>query len=101
MENPDLYDLMFIIRSPMNVMNDEHWESGRGAFNFLVQIVEACMDKLKYTDVQIGALSCWAMVHGLVSLNVRERCKVLELVDRDVMDMLMLAVDDFLAMIRR
>lgn len=99
MSNPDLYDLMFIIRSPMNVESDEKWESGTSAFNFLEDIIERCGDRLRYKDTKMAAFSCWSMVHGLVSLNVRGRCMVLEISDDAVNDMVMRAVDEFISLI--
>ena len=99
MSNPDLYDLMFIIRSPMNVESDEKWESGTAAFNFLEDIIERCGDRLRYKDTKMAAFSCWSMVHGLVSLNVRGRCMVLEISDDAVNDMVMRAIDEFISLI--
>lgn len=99
MANPDLYDLMFILRSPMNVESDEKWESGSSAFGFLVEIIERCGDRLRYKDPKMAAFSCWSMVHGIVSLNVRGRCKVLDTTDEEVNDMLTKAVDEFMEII--
>lgn len=99
MDNPDLYDLMFIIRSPMNVESDEKWESGTTAFGFLIDIIERCGDRLRYKDPRSAALSCWAMVHGLVSLHVRGRCKVLGVAEEQINDILMQAVDDYIALV--
>jgi len=101
MNNPDLYDLMFIIRSPMNAEKNEEWRNGTNAFQFLMNVIQSGMDKLKYKDVKIGALSCWSMVHGLVSLNVRGRCKVLELPEDKIQDMLMIALDEYIDMITK
>jgi AcrR family transcriptional regulator len=99
MDNPDLYDLMFIIRSPMNVEKDEHWTQGSKAFQVLIDIIQAGLDRLTYTNVMMGALSCWGMVHGLVSLNVRGRCKVLELPEDSVKEMLIQSIDEYITTI--
>jgi AcrR family transcriptional regulator len=99
MANPDLYDLMFIIRSPMNVESDEKWESGTSAFNFLEDILKRCGDRIRYKDPKMAAFSCWAMVHGLVSLNVRGRCMVLEITEEAVNNMLMKAIDEYISLI--
>src|SRR5712675_693874 len=41
--NPELYDLMFIIRAPMNgIKEDEKWENGDDSFGFLVQCISEC-----------------------------------------------------------
>ena len=99
MANPDLYDLMFIIRSPMNVESDEKWESGSTAFDFLVDVIERCGERLRYKDSKAAAFSCWAMMHGMVSLNVRGRCKVLKVSYGEVNDLLMEAVDKYIELI--
>lgn len=76
-ENPELYDLMFIIRAPMNVDENVHKNNGRAAFEFLINQVTTCVeqDLLRVTDPQEGSLQLWAMAHGLVSLNLRCRLK--------------------------
>jgi hypothetical protein len=85
----------------MNAEKNEEWKSGSSAFQFLVNIIQAGMDKLQYEDATLGALSCWAMVHGLVSLNVRGRCKMLELPEDKLQDMLLAAVDQYVDNITR
>jgi AcrR family transcriptional regulator len=99
LSNPDLYDLMFIIRSPMNVENDEKWEHGMAAFHSLTNIIAACGDKLRYKNQRSAAFSCWAMMHGLVSLNVRGRCKVLEMSDDEIDKLLETAVEEYMDLI--
>jgi AcrR family transcriptional regulator len=81
-KNPELYDLMFIIRAPMNgIKEHEKWENGDDAFDFLVQCISECIEKklIRYDDVMIAALSIWAMGHGLVSLDLRCRLKVIDM----------------------
>jgi len=99
LSNPDLYDLMFIIRSPMNVENDEKWEHGMAAYQALTNIIAACGDRLRYKDQKAAAFSCWAMMHGLVSLNVRGRCKVLDMTDEEVDKVLETSVDEYMQLI--
>lgn len=80
--NPELYDLMFIIRAPMNSMKDhEKWKNGDDAFGFLAQCISECIEKklIRYDDVMTAALSIWAMGHGLVSLDLRCRLKVIDM----------------------
>ena len=48
LENPELYDLMFISRSPMNALckedeSDEKWEEGNRAFGALIGTVTECI----------------------------------------------------------
>ena len=80
MENGEFYDLMFIINSPMKtVKNDQmNWEEGDRAFGFLVNTVKECIEKgyFKGMDPEILAFTCWSMVHGICSLDIRNRCSV-------------------------
>jgi AcrR family transcriptional regulator len=80
MENGEYYDLMFIINSPMKAVKDDHskWEEGDKAFSFLVGTIKECIDKgyFKGMDPEILAFTCWSMVHGIASLDIRNRCSV-------------------------
>ena len=80
MENGEFYDLMFIINSPMKTLQNEHpkWEEGERAFGFLVNTIKECLDKgyFKGMDPEILAFTCWSMVHGICSLDIRNRCSV-------------------------
>ncbi|HEY9488202.1 MAG TPA: TetR/AcrR family transcriptional regulator [Chryseosolibacter sp.] len=80
MENGEFYDLMFIINSPMKtVKNDQmNWEEGDQAFGFLVNTVKECIEKgyFKGMEPEILAFTCWSMVHGICSLDIRNRCSV-------------------------
>ena len=85
--NPELYDLMFIIRAPMNVMHEkELWTNGHDCFGFLFQCVSECIEKklIRFNDVHIAALSIWAMGHGLVALDLRCRFKVMEMDEAEI-----------------
>ena len=81
-ENPELYDLMFISRSPMNALtdrNDEKWEEGNKAFGALTGTIQQCMEQgyFKGMDPEILSFTCWSMVHGICSLHIRGRCSVI------------------------
>ena len=82
LENGEFYDLMFIIRSPMDsITKDESdWEEGKRSFAFLVDTIHECMAKGYFKDMQpdIVAFTVWSMVHGIVSLEIRNRCSVVE-----------------------
>ena len=80
-KNPELYDLMFIVQAPMNVVKEkELWRNGHESFGFLFQCISKCIEKkqIRYDDPMIASLSVWAMVHGLFSLDLRCRFKVIE-----------------------
>jgi len=104
MEHPDIYDLMFIIRAPMNKIEEEgtKWVNGDACFQYLLVTLEECMEKglIKFTDKMVGALSIWSMLHGLVSLNVRCRMKVSNLNEEDIPGVLDITIDSYLNMIK-
>ena len=80
-ENGEYYDLMFIIRSPMKALDkdDAKWKEGDRAFGFLVNTIEQCQLKgyFKGFDSEILSFTVWSMVHGICSLEIRDRCSVL------------------------
>ncbi len=101
-ENPELYDLMFIIRAPMNVMKEkELWKNGHDSFSFLAQCLTECSEKglIRYKDPMIAALSVWSMGHGLVSLDLRCRFKVMDMDEEMVMHAIKKSVDEYLKLI--
>ena len=77
MENPEYYNLMFIEREPMKKLTQMgcDWENGDAAINLLKDTVQECMEKgyLAKGDPHLVSLSVWSIVHGLVSLAIRER----------------------------
>ena len=82
MENGELYDLMFIINAPMkSIKKDESdWEEGARAFSFLVTTIQECLSKgyFKGMNPEVLAFTVWSMVHGIASLEIRNRCSVVE-----------------------
>lgn len=101
--NPELYDLMFIIRAPMNVMKEkELWDNGHDSFGFLVACISECIEEklIRYDDVMIAALSIWSMGHGLVSLDLRCRFKVMEMDDEAVNAAIDKSIQEYLRIIK-
>jgi AcrR family transcriptional regulator len=79
MKHPDLYDLLFIIRSPMeSIENQDCWKLGIATHAFFVETVQACVDArhFKSTDTETIAYTLWCHAHGLVSLFIRERMRM-------------------------
>ena len=88
MENPDMYDLMFIKEAPIDHIYDlEHcnWKEGAGAFDTLRQTISQCIDQGYFLGHDVEPLSymIWSTVHGMVSLNIRKRCEVIDFEDKD------------------
>ncbi|MBN7811963.1 TetR/AcrR family transcriptional regulator [Algoriphagus sp. H41] len=80
-ENPDMYDLMFIKEAPIDhVYNSEHdcWKEGGGTFENLRMTIKECADAGHFTGHDLEPLTylIWSAVHGLVSLHIRKRCEV-------------------------
>lgn len=78
LENPEFYNLMFILPAPMEAlscMKDEEWKGGDDALNLLKSMLQECMDRklILPGDLNSTAMAIWGMVHGLVSLAIRKR----------------------------
>lgn len=78
LENPEYYDVMFIQRAPMQVleqMEECDWKHGESAMNFLRITIQECMDRglIKKGNADAVSMGIWGMVHGLVSLAIRQR----------------------------
>jgi len=78
LENPEFYDLMFILKAPMEAlerMENCDWKSGDQALGRLKETLQECMDKdlIQKGDIDAMAMASWGMVHGLVSLAIRKR----------------------------
>lgn len=88
MENPDMYDLMFIKEAPLCHVFDsdnEEWKEGGGAFNGLRLTVKDCLAHGYFPGHDSESLSymIWSAVHGMVSLNIRKRCEVIDIPRRE------------------
>lgn len=103
LNNPELYDLMFIIRAPMNVDEKIHQTNGKDCFQIVFDCLEECMVKnlVKFEDPRVAMLSIWSMGHGLVSLQVRCRLKVLDLAEGDIPELLDRSIEAYLGIIKR
>jgi AcrR family transcriptional regulator len=78
LENPAFYDLMFILKAPMEalqVLDNCEWRSGDQALGKLKETIQECMEKklIENGDVDAISMAIWGMVHGMVSLAIRDR----------------------------
>lgn len=78
LENPAFYDLMFIQRAPMTSLEkmvDCEWKSGDVALGRLKEAIAEAMELglIQKADVDVASMAIWSMVHGLVSLSIRDR----------------------------
>ncbi len=75
-ENPQLYELMFIISAPMSeASRTTEREKTMQSFEYLKDDIAACMkDRLiKRGNIDAMALAYWSAGHGLASLLIRDR----------------------------
>lgn len=76
-ENPELFDVMFIITAPMEALEcrEEIWSEGRIAFGMLVQVVQECISAgvFQPQDPEVAAMMIWSTIHGYTALFVRKR----------------------------
>lgn len=78
LENPEFYDLMFILQAPMDAlkgMDNCQWRSGDMALGRLKDTLQECMDKglIVKGEADAMAMAIWSLVHGMVSLAIRNR----------------------------
>ena len=76
-ENPELYDLMFIMRAPVKKIQErDDGDIGLAVYEVLKMNVKECMNtgSIPRANVDAAAFSLWSLVHGMVALIIRERC---------------------------
>ncbi len=88
MENPELYDLMFIMEAPIDFLNyleDANWIEGKMAFDYLKSVIANCIQQglIKETDLESLSYLIWSTVHGLVTISIRKRGLKIGLSDPD------------------
>lgn len=102
--NPELYDLMFILRSPVAKLLscEQHWHQGEDCFSFFRKIVENAIQKgaLRPMDTVVASMMIWSQVHGMVSLFVRDRFSVMGFEKPDIYAMMFASMDQMLANIK-
>lgn len=104
LNNPEMYDLMFIMKSPMNNLDDkEIWKNGNEAFEHVVTCVQECIDHqlIKFDNVWLGAFSVWGMAHGLISLDIRCRIKVMHMDESQILDAIHASIATYLNHIKK
>lgn len=76
-ENPEIYNLMFLMEAPMEVIEckEQVWEDGHIALGMLKNVVGDCIKDgyFKNQDIETISMMIWAMVHGLMALHLKKR----------------------------
>ncbi|GAA4406581.1 TetR/AcrR family transcriptional regulator [Nibrella viscosa] len=102
LENPDMYDLMFTVKAPMEFLNDtneEEWTEGKTTFDVLKTTVKECLEAGHFAGHHLEPLSfmIWSLVHGMCSLYIGQRTKGVNLENpATIVDQ---AFDEFLLLI--
>jgi AcrR family transcriptional regulator len=76
LENPEYYDLMFMMRGPVQKMQEiNDRDIGLDSYDLLKTNVKECMNKGLFprTNIDVAAFSLWSYVHGIASLILRGR----------------------------
>lgn len=102
MENPDMYNLMFTLKAPMDFLESSHkaeWNEGKGTFDVLKATIKECIDKGHFKGHNLDPLSfaIWSAVHGMASLHISQRVKGVNLADPE--SMLMRGYEEFVLML--
>jgi len=104
LNNPEMYDLMFIMKAPMEFLEATHndeWNEGRNTFDALRQTVKQCMEAGYFPGAELEPLSLaiWSTVHGMCSLHIRDRVKAACLQDSE--SLVVRAYEEFLKIVAR
>lgn len=102
LENPDMYNLMFTLKAPMDFLDSsqkEEWNEGKATFGVLKATVNECMQQGHFQGHQLEPLSfaIWSVVHGMSSLHISQRIKGVILEEPDTV--MMKAYEEFVLMI--
>jgi AcrR family transcriptional regulator len=76
LENPEYYDLMFMMRGPVQKIQERNdCDIGLKSYELLKTNVLECMDAglFPLTNIDVSAFSLWSYVHGIASLIIRGR----------------------------
>ncbi|QJD79445.1 TetR/AcrR family transcriptional regulator [Spirosoma rhododendri] len=76
--NPELFDLMFIMRDPLDKLESGEWVEGHRAFDIVMQTVQECIDAggFQPRDARTTAMMIWSGVHGYTALYLRKRLDI-------------------------
>jgi AcrR family transcriptional regulator len=104
-KNKDLYDLMFIMNAPMNMLQDAcDWHMGDRVFDNLVQTIKECQQqgRMKGREPLDLAFVVWSGLHGMCALYCRGRIGVMQHITQEAVveeDVLTKAYQTYIDMI--
>jgi hypothetical protein len=84
------------------VQEKQQWSNGHDCFGFVMQCITECIEQkqIRFTDPMIATLSVWAMAHGLVSLDLRCRFKVMDMDEEAIQAAIEKSSRDYLELIK-
>ena len=102
--NPDMYDLMFNLKAPMEFLeavNAEDWNEGKATFDVLKTTVSQCMENQHFKGHTLEPLAfmIWSLVHGMCCLQISNRSAGVNLENPE--NILMEAYSEFLKIISK
>jgi AcrR family transcriptional regulator len=75
-EQPETYDLMFIMRSPAKkIQHEQSWGVGLRSYRALEENVRECLEArvLRQASLELVTFTLWSQAHGAASLIIRAR----------------------------
>ncbi len=85
--NPQTYDLMFIAsKTGHSIEEADEWHCGERAYGVVRDTMREIIEsgRLRATsDPEVAAFAAWSAVHGIVSLVIRNRSRIIPEADRD------------------
>lgn len=85
-ENPELYELMFLMLAPIDSLScgQEVWHDGRLLIGVLEGIIQECQKEGHFAgmDEKEVSMLMWSQVHGLATIHLRRRTFMFEEKDR-------------------
>ena len=74
MQNPDIYQLLFIMKEPLEHVANcfEDWHEGDRAFDILLRTVSECQEVgyFQGLDKMMLSFSIWSTMHGMCTLRI-------------------------------
>ena len=102
LENPDMYDLMFNLKAPLDFLNEmeSEWVEGQSVIKRLKATVEECKELGYFKGMGTDSVSylVWSTVHGLCAFHLNGRAKAVNLEGPD--HLLLKSFEDFARFLR-
>lgn len=102
LENPDMYDLMFNLKAPIDFLNEmeSEWTEGKAVIDRLKSTVDECIEQGYFVGMDRDSVCylVWSTVHGLCSFHLNGRVKAVDFADSD--HLLLKSFEEFARLMR-